>query len=143
MRVVEAEALPDVAAAPVAGPDLAWTAGPASAGPPWGALLALAAVALLGARRPRRAAALLVVVALTVFAFESGVHSVHHLVDPVRAKDCALASASQHVSGVEADPVPVKLSPALRGLASGVPEVAAWPVRPLPPHGGRAPPASV
>src|SRR5678810_967880 len=44
---------------------------------PWPALAIVAAALALGSWRPRRAAALALVLLLAVFAFEDGLHSVH------------------------------------------------------------------
>lgn len=51
------------------------------------------------ARRRRPVALALVLIAL-VFAFESGVHSVHHLGSPSEAAHCAVAVATTHSPGV-------------------------------------------
>ena len=82
-------------------PALSLTAVPAPVPGPWHLVALLAGLAALGARRPRRALGLALILLLAVFAFESGVHSVHHLADPVRGEHCAVATASQHVSGTE------------------------------------------
>lgn len=76
-----------------------WRAADPAAGVPWVAVLAMLGVMLAGARCPRRAVALGVVLILSVFAFENGVHSVHHLNDRVAGAACAVASATVHVSG--------------------------------------------
>jgi hypothetical protein len=103
--------------------------------------LALALVALacaLGRRRPRRTVAVVVGLLLVVFAFESGVHSVHHsaTADP---SHCAVASAVAHLSG---DVATLETLPApAAGRRSGAhPDDSTSAVRPLRPDSGRAPP---
>jgi hypothetical protein len=103
--------------------------------------LALAIVALAwapGRRRPRRTVAVVLGLLLAVFAFESGVHSVHHsaAADP---SHCAVASAVAHLSGdvatLDALPAPAA------GRRSGTHrDDRASVVRPLRPDSGRAPP---
>jgi hypothetical protein len=64
----------------------------------WTALAAAALVTLAIARR-RRAVALLSVAVLLVIAFETGLHSVHHIGEPDSAT-CVVASASAQTGGV-------------------------------------------
>jgi len=74
-------------------PSLAWVLG----------ILAIWA-AITGAwwlRRPRRLAIALSV-SLAVFAFETALHSVHHLNDPSHGERCAAYTASLHLSALEA-----------------------------------------
>ena len=110
------------------------------------ALSALAAgVALLGAMRVRwrRAAVAALIVGLTVFAFETSLHSVHHLGQPDAHGSCAVASASSHLTGACAPvadvgaPVPVSLR--VVGLGPTRP----LPFQPIRPREGRAPPVPV
>jgi len=122
----------------------AWAEAPRQLSIPWGLLAAAGLGALLGAvRRPRAAVSLALVLLVGVLAFESGVHSVHHLGDPGRASGCGLASTSLNLSGLEVEPV------ALDGAlaASGPPVSVVAPLhahaRPESPHEGRAPPRSV
>jgi hypothetical protein len=98
------------------------------------------ALLALGARRPRRALVLALMLLLAVFAFESGVHSVHHLAERDGGQHCAVASASQHVTGTEVPLVLViDLLPQEQTLVvSGAPLVGA---RFHGPDQGRAPPA--
>ena len=65
----------------VAAPDLREVIAAAEAldGPPWIALLFGAGVAFVIARRPRRTIPVLLVLVAAVLAFETGVHSTHHL----------------------------------------------------------------
>src|SRR4029453_9085267 len=108
-RSVLIEDVAALAAPPVAlpSPALSWTGAPAPVPVPWHLVALLAGLAALGARRPRRALGLALILLLAVFAFERGVHSVHHLSDPARGEHCGVASASQHVSGTEVTAVMV------------------------------------
>lgn len=123
------------------GPEALWIAGAPAHDLTLVWLLGALAVALaLGARRsPRRAASLGLAVLLALFAFESGVHSVHHLDDP--SADCAVASASVYVPG--ADIVPVHAATILLAATDPLPVVEphALPARFIRPDEGRAPPA--
>jgi hypothetical protein len=58
-----------------------------------------------GARCRGRAIAVALSLALTVFAFEAAVHSVHHLADPEAGADCPVLSGSQNLAWGAADPV--------------------------------------
>ena len=107
-----------------------------------GFLLAAAAVAIgLGLRRPRRMGAVLAVVFLVVFAFEAGLHSAHHLGDPLRAAACTVAVATAHLAAAPLDAVSIEPpnAPVLRAGRSAEPT----PVTLHPPasHDSRAPPA--
>jgi hypothetical protein len=67
-------------------------------------LFVLMAVALAQALwRWRRTTALGLVLVLGIFTFGIAVHSVHHLLEPEKAADCLVFSASQHVSGALAE----------------------------------------
>jgi hypothetical protein len=137
------------AAAPAAAPVTAvWSAAHAPRSVPWAAALAAAAAMILGWRRPRRALALGIVLILAVFAFENGVHSVHHLGGPRHLNDlrsgatCAVAAATLHVNGTTVD------GAALEHVVSRSEERLAVRQRPsfdtlsLAAHQGRAPPIS-
>jgi hypothetical protein len=117
-----------------------WSAAPATAAVPWPLLAAVVAVAALGARRPRRALALTLIVLAAVFAFESGVHSVHHLADRDGAQQCAVAAASQHVAGTEVDAVAADAVPAASPLLAAPGSLLAR-ARFIGPDQDRAPPA--
>jgi hypothetical protein len=87
--------------------------GDAVGGMPWGpggvaTCLVVALIGLAVAPWRRRIVASLAVLALAVLAFESGVHSVHHLGDEAGASHCSVASASTHLAGTPED------GPALR-----------------------------
>ena len=79
---------------------------------------------------------------LAIFAFENGLHSVHHLNDQDRGESCAVASASQHVAGTEVEGSFTAAAPA----PAEPPRVASVrvirSVRSLGPHEGRAPPVA-
>jgi hypothetical protein len=142
-RGAKADVLTTPAPTPVAVAEpthLVWSSAPAAPIPPWPLLAALFALALAGARSPRRALALSLVLIVSVFAFESGVHSVHHLVDGDRGESCAVASASQHIAGTEVDAVlGVEALPQARQLAAT--DALIERVRLIGPDQGRAPPA--
>jgi hypothetical protein len=75
----------------------------------WGGLpvlLCLVAVLGLGVGmwRYRTAAAWCVVCCIGLFAFETAVHSVHHLSDTQQGADCQVFTVSQQVTGVPAEP---------------------------------------
>ena len=139
------DVVPEPAAAPDRTPallDLAWTAAPTPAGVPWYLVVALSGLAALGARRPRRNLALALVLLLAIFAFENGLHSVHHLNDQDRGESCAVASASQHVAGTEVDGVLAAAAPAPAEPAMVASVRVIRSARSLGPHEGRAPPVS-
>jgi hypothetical protein len=52
----------------------------------------------------RRTTALGLVLVLGTFTLGIAIHSVHHLLEPEKAGDCLMLSASQHVSGTLAEP---------------------------------------
>jgi hypothetical protein len=72
---------------------------------PWPALAIVAAALALGSWRPRRAAALALVLLLAVFAFEDGLHSVHHGMNPAQASSCPIAAAATHLNATPVDGV--------------------------------------
>ena len=141
-RLVAAEDVSPVAesVAALASPALSWTAAATPVAPPWHLFALLASLAALGARRPRRALGLALILLLAVFAFESGVHSVHHLADPARGERCAVAAASQHVSGTEVTAVMIaeSLPQSPHELMLTAPTAH---VQLIGPEQGRAPPA--
>lgn len=104
-----ADPLPGLAApAPPSRPAAEGAVGaPAPAMPavPWPVLLLAASLMILGLCRPRRALGLALAVLLAVLALETGVHSVHHLVDG-REAQCAVASASGQLAGTVDDLAP-------------------------------------
>jgi hypothetical protein len=103
------------------------------------ALLGLLAVVLVGVQS-RRAVALGLVLLSGPMAFESGVHSVHHLDSPRDMSECAVAAAATHVQGtVEAAP-PALAQLEWVGLALPVQETRPASALAWPPGRGRAPP---
>jgi len=72
-------------------------------GIPWPVLLGGLALAALGWRRPRRVLVFAVVLLLALFAYEDGLHSVHHLVDRSQLNKCAVAAAAAHLNATAAD----------------------------------------
>jgi hypothetical protein len=144
-RGVKADVLttPAPALAPVAVAEpsnVVWSSAPPAPMPPWPLLAVLLAIALAGARSPRRTLALCLVLIVSVFAFESGVHSVHHLADRDRGENCAVASASQYIAGTEVDVIlGVEALPQARQLAATDSLIER--ARFIGPDQGRAPPA--
>jgi hypothetical protein len=108
---------------------------------PRGVLVALAALSLLLAGRPRRAVALGLVGVVAMLAFETGVHATHHLGQPEQAARCVVAGASSNLSADVVDPVhdlpPAAAAEARVVLLAPSPVVA----RAVAPSAGRAPPA--
>jgi len=94
-------AVMSVTATPAA--TMAWSAAPASPAIPWPAMLVVAAVLAVAWRRPRRALALAIVLILGLFAFENGLHSVHHLGDVRSEAACSVAAATAHLAGTVVD----------------------------------------
>ena len=109
---------------------------------PWASLAFGILIAMVAARyvcHPRRVPVALALL-LAVFACEIALHSAHHLNDPKKAEQCAVYSASLHLSGLEA-------ASATLELPSPVPTmdgVRAHEGQPVPPALGgppsRAPP---
>jgi hypothetical protein len=54
---------------------------------------------------------------LTVFAYERGVHSVHHLGQPVQEHECAVAAAASHTESA-ADDVSSPFVPVLASVCT-------------------------
>lgn len=111
---------------------------PASPTVPLIPLLVLAA-SLIPAFRSRRAVAGLLMVLLAMFAFEAGVHSVHHIGDQDEAARCVVASASSSLSGAIADPGTLVAPAATDDVAPPL-ELGTLPQRFALPDQGRAPP---
>ena len=110
-------------------------------GLPW-ALLVLGAFApAFVRRRSPRLAALTLAVVLTVFAFETAFHSVHHGLGSEEPTACPTASASAHVAGtpvglIAFDAPALPVSPALFASSLVVPRSSS-----PSPRQGRAPPS--
>jgi hypothetical protein len=116
----------------------------ASIDPSGRACLLLAAILIgtrFGLRRPRGLVAGVAIV-FGVFAVETGVHSVHHMGDPIQAAACTVAAATAHLVGNPVDVVGMDpiIAPALDSVP-WFPPTRALLHRPSP-HEGRAPPAS-
>jgi len=108
----------------------------------WWTPVVLAMAAALAWRRPRRAVALALVLVLAVFAFESGLHSVHHGLDQTQASSCSVAMAGSHLSATAVDdraPDDVILPVVALSTETCAPDPIA---RPASPEQGRAPPRS-
>src|ERR1700675_1239004 len=86
-----------VAAAPAPAKQ-AWHPAPGPAPVSWIVLAAAGATVFMVRRKTRRGLALAIVVIMAVFAFENGVHSVHHLDNHATGTTCAVASAAAHVA---------------------------------------------
>jgi hypothetical protein len=107
---------------------------------PWVAMVVTGMAALAVAWRPRRAVALTLVLVAAVLAFETGVHSAHHLGQADEAARCVVAGVSSHLS---ADVVHATAdAPPVHGLQARIASCAPVPVaaRLLAPDAGRAPP---
>ena len=120
----------------------------AESGPIGPTFLLLAAIVLgvlglgvEGARRhPRRALVLALGLLLAIFAFENGLHSVHHGFDAKQYGECTIAAASAHLSAVSVEGL-LEASVVLIATAPTAEfDPAAPPARLLDPHQGRAPP---
>jgi len=77
-------------------------AAPHSPGLSWPVFLGALILAAIGWPRSRRALAIAIVLLLALFAFEDGIHSVHHLLDRSQAK-CTVAVAAAHLNATTAD----------------------------------------
>lgn len=104
-------------------------------------LVGLAVTATIARRR--RGLAVVLAAVLAIIAFETGLHSVHHLGERHDPAPCAVASASIHVVAAEPGAAAFDLptSPAFER-----PHPQSWmaPIPPaLDPHESRGPPASV
>ena len=124
-------------------PGLALSAAPEAPGLPWPLLLAAFAAMALGWRQPRRACAFALVLILAVFAYEGGLHSVHHGADVKQAARCPVGAAAAHLSATpvacvaSVDVVPPVAAPAPQT------DHAVLLARFLSPDQGRAPPSAV
>lgn len=106
--------------------------------------LTLMLVATLGLpwliRLPRRVAILALAVVLSVFAFESALHSVHHLLDRQEAAKCQVLGASHHLSGTRAGVADMERPPLTMAGPSPTYDAHGLPTPFLRPDQGRAPP---
>jgi hypothetical protein len=94
------------------------------------------------ARRPRRLVTVVIALTLLVFAFESGLHSIHHLGNDRASSHCAVAWASAHLAIASAEvPAAMLVLPAVDEAGGGEPAaLSSWLFRP---DAGRAPPSAV
>jgi hypothetical protein len=97
----------------------------------------LGLVAWIGPRRPLTVG---IVLLLGTFAFETGVHSVHHLADERDASKCVVASAASHVTGTTVDTAAEHV---VVPTSSTLLPTVSWSLssRPLGQHEVRGPPA--
>ncbi len=124
-------------------PASALAAAPAAPGFPWALLVLVAFAPAFVRRRSLKLATLTLAVALTVFAFETAFHSIHHGLGQEAATACPIASASTHVGGtsvglVAFDVQALPVGPALFGPGLVVPRSSS-----LSPNQGRAPPSAL
>jgi len=140
------EAAAEVPAAPPS--TMAWSPAPTPPGVPWPALLGAAAALIISWRRPRRALALAVVLILGLFAFENGVHSVHHLNDLRHLDDlrsgptCSVAAATAHLAGTQVDGTTQEHLVLTSQERVVLPQQLSFNASSLAAHQGRAPPIS-
>ena len=124
-------------------PGLVLTAAPDMPGVPWPALAIVAAAVALGSWRPRRAVAFALVLLLAVFAFEDGLHSVHHGMNQTRASSCPIAAAATHLHATPVDGV-APCDVVLPVVTLAVETSPSDPIAHLAsPEQGRAPPSSL
>jgi hypothetical protein len=122
-------------------PGWALAAAPEMPGFPWPALAIVAAAVAFG-WRPRRTAALALVLLLAVFAFEDGLHSVHHGMKQTPASSCQVAAAGAHLNATAVDGV-APCDVVLPVVALAVETSPSDPIAHLAsPEQGRAPPCS-
>ena len=124
-------------------PSWALAAAPDMPGVPWSALAIVAAAVALGSWRPRRAVAFALVLLLAVFAFEDGLHSVHHGMNQAQASSCPVAAAATHLHATPVDGV-APCDVTLPVVALTVETSPSDPIAYLAsPEQGRAPPYSL
>ena len=102
----------------------------------------LALLALPFVRRPRRLVIVVIALTLLVFAFESGLHSIHHLGNDRASSHCPVAWASAHLAIASAEaPAVLLVLPAVDETGGAELQApSSWPFRP---DAGRAPPPAV
>jgi hypothetical protein len=105
-----------------------------------GIALALLVAAPMCCLTRRRATALSLALIALPLAFETGLHSIHHLSEPGQAADCAVATAAAHHSGTTVDDASPDLAPIESPrLVVIAPRARIVSLRPLS-HEGRGPP---
>jgi|SRR5262245_15121612 len=124
-------------------PGSALVAAPAAPGLAWPAVVGALGIAMLAWRRTRRVVALTLVLFLTLFAFEDGLHAVHHGLDKSRMTGCPLAAAAAHLSATAVDRV--VSADMILPVVAPAPESAQPDAgnRRLCPDQGRAPPPAI
>ena len=134
------QSAPEIRPAAESGPvDPVTPVGPSSLLP--AIVLGVLGLGVEGARRhPRRALVLALGLLLAIFAFENGLHSVHHGFDAKQHGECTIAAASANLSAVPVDGL-LEASVVLIATAPTAEFDPAVPTaRLLDPHQGRAPP---
>lgn len=124
----------------VAGPLEILAAGAAEPSLPWALLLLLGAVSVAAFSRQRRLVAITLVAIVFLLAFETGVHSTHHLGKPDDAAQCSVAWMSAQLS-VDVVDVPVEAPALALQTIAPVPASSVLAERAIAPDAGRAPPA--
>ncbi|HXJ80756.1 MAG TPA: hypothetical protein VMS64_19025 [Candidatus Methylomirabilis sp.] len=109
-------------------------------GLPWMLTVAALIGGVLMCRRPRRVLVFALVMVLGLFAYETGLHSMHHGLDP-DARRCPVAAAALHVGGVVADAMPTGAVSLPQVPVAIQTATAALPSSCLNPDQGRAPPS--
>ncbi len=108
---------------------------------PWPVLLAGLVSVAFGLHLRRRGPALALVLLLVSFAFEVGLHSVHHGADSGQIASCAAAAASAHLAATLVDGA-ISVEAILPAVAAAPAFNLSRPVTSsLRPDQGRAPPA--
>lgn len=117
-----------------------WSGAPGQAAALPAAVAALAAALIMvRGRRGRPAFVVALALLLALLAFETGLHSVHHLAEPGRP--CVVATASAHVAGTVLEAVTVDVPCAPTGMSALLLAPSPPASRPPAPALGRAPPA--
>jgi hypothetical protein len=113
----------------------------ASATSPWPLVVGALGAIAVGHRRARRAVAIAIVLLLCVFAFEDGLHSVHHATDQAARDACAIAAASASLAVTIAE-APAAADVILPALGEALEAAQGQPVARVEcPDQGRAPPS--
>lgn len=110
--------------------------------PAWAVLLLAAPAAALVRRRPFGVVAVGLALVVTVFAFETAFHSVHHGFDGTETTACPTAAAALQVAGTPLASLALEAPLAAPRAAALELEPLALADRPLGPLHGRAPPSA-
>jgi len=145
---------PDPVPVPVPTPVVADTGAPTAqlvagsattADSPW-LLFVVVSLAIMGTLATRmrrhvpRLLAVVFMVLLGVFVFETGLHSVHHLGRSADEQRCAVASASTHLAGVTGETVDIRATLSIADDEVAPPSVLGPRSEPRRPGSPRAPP---